>query len=377
VGRKVEVPITPSVLEWAIKESGYSLPEVSSGIEGGEQTLAAWLNETAKPSLTELKRVASKLHRQLATFLLPAPPATTGVSVKFRHHLGDHDRPLNAVELRYLRRARRIQNAHVWLLRELDRPEPSLPVRTLSVDPAKVAAEIRARLGLTVAMQIEWRSPSVAFDAWRDAVEQLGVTVLLFPMGERSCRGFSLWDDLAPIIAVNTAWKDEARIFTLFHELGHLVTRTSSACDLSETSTGHAQEPAERWCESFAADVVVPVSAVHDVSLVTDLKTLSRLATRYKVSLRAMAIRLIGIGKADWSLYRAIPSAADRKREGGAGGTGRNRREIREDEFGRRGTDVFVEAVRREVITESQALDYLDIPVADFARLAHAAPVEP
>jgi len=365
MGRRVEVPITPSVLEWAIKESGYSLAEVSSGIKGGEERLASWLNDTARPSLTELKRVATRLHRQVATFLLPAPPATAGVAVKFRHPLGDRDRSLNATERRYLRRARRIQDAHIWLLRELDRPEPSIPVEALSAEPAKAAAGIRGRLGIPLARQLEWRSASVAFDAWRDAVEGLGVVVLLFPMGEKSCRGFSLWDDLAPVIAINTAWKDEARIFTLFHELGHLVTRTSSACDIALASTGHAEEPAERWCESFAADVVVPADAVKPVPVVADLKALSRLANQYKVSLRAMAIRLIGVGKADWSLYRSIPGAADKKREGGAGGTGRNRREIREDEFGHRGTGVFVEAVRREVITESQALDYLDMSTTE------------
>lgn len=377
MGRRVEVPITPSVLRWAIAESGYTEPEVSSWIDGGEEALTSWLDGMSRPSLTELKDLAGKLHRQIATFLLPNPPVTTGVSVKFRHPLGDRERGLNPVERRYVRRAHRLQDAHAWLARELELTVPNLAAEALTSPTADAAARMRTRLGVTLPQQVEWRSASVAFDAWREAVERLGVVVLLFPMGERSCRGFSLWDDRAPLIAINTAWRDEARTFTLFHELGHLVTRTSSACEISEASTGHAQEPAERWCESFAADVVVPAEAIQRLPVASDLKTLSRVANQYKVSLRVMAIRLIGAGKATWALYRSIPSGADKKREGGAGGAGRNRREIREDELGHRGTRVFVEAVRREVITESQALDYLDIPVADFARLAQAAPVEP
>lgn len=369
MGRRVEVPITPSVLKWAIAESGYTEPEVSSWIEGGEETLASWLEGKVRPSLTEMKDVAGKLRRQLATFLLPAPPTDAELSVKFRHPVGGHQRSLNPIERRYLRRASRLQDAHAWLLAELGKQPLDIPRASLAVAPEDTGKRIRESLGIGFDQQFQWRSASVAFDAWRDAIERLGVVVVLFPMGNVSCRGFSIWSDAAPLIAVNTAWKDEARIFTLFHELGHLVTRTDSACAIGEVATGTPDEPAERWCETFAAAVLIPLVGAPALPGVTDLRHLSRLANQYKVSLRAMAIRLIGDGKANWSLYRSIPAAADNKREGGGGGTGRNRREIREDEFGHRGTGVFVEAVRREIITTSQALDYLDIPVAEFAQL--------
>ncbi len=192
---------------------------------------------------------------------------------------------------------------------------------------------------------------------------------MLYPLTNKSCRGFSLSHDQAPLVAVNTAWKDEARIFTLFHEVGHLLTRSDSACALAAPSIGNADDTAERWCEAFAASVIIPEPALAELPRVSDLKSLSRLADRFKVSVRAMALRLIGVEKATWSLYKSIPAAADNKRQGGGGTGGRNRREIREDELGHRGTRVFVEAVRRDVITPSEALDYLDIPRDDFDNL--------
>src|SRR5690606_10048362 len=107
-----------------------------------------------------------------------------------------------------------------------------------------------------------WRSASAAFDAWRSALERLGVLVLLFPLGEENCRGFSLASGLAPVIAVNTAWNDQARAFTLFHELGHLMTETASACaSAPPASVAGAWDPAERWCERFAAATLVPEPA--------------------------------------------------------------------------------------------------------------------
>ena len=59
------------------------------------------------------------------------------------------------------------------------------------------------------------------------------------------------------MVAVNTAWNESARIFTLFHEMGHLIARTSSAC-VESVHTRSRTDPVERWCERFAADVLMP-----------------------------------------------------------------------------------------------------------------------
>ena len=59
----------------------------------------------------------------------------------------------------------------------------------------------------------------IAAHIWREAVEGIGVTVFVYSLGRDSCNGFSLWHERAPVIAVSSAWREEARIFTLFHEL--------------------------------------------------------------------------------------------------------------------------------------------------------------
>lgn len=374
---RVEVPITPSVLKWAIDQSGYTVAEVSEVLDVREDLIASWIAGSAKPSLGQMKAVARKLHRQFATFLLPKPPDESSVAIRFRHPQRGHQRPLNPIERRYIRRASWLQDTHAWLAQELGVESPDLATESIDGSAEDAAARFRSRLSVSIERQREWRSPSVAFDAWREAVEQVGIIVLLYPMTNDSCRGFSLWHEEVPLVAINTAWRDEARIFTLFHECGHLFTRTNSACELADVAVGDAEDRAERWCEMFAANVIIPDAVVAPLPKVTELKVLARIAGELKVSLRAMAIRLIGSGKANWTLYRSIPVAADGKQRGGAGGTGRNRREIREDELGHRGTRLFVDAVRRDVITESQALHYLDIPLADFDTLAQSVPLEP
>lgn len=175
------------------------------------------------------------------------------------------------------------------------------------------------------------------------------------------------------MVAVNTAWNESARIFTLFHELAHLITRTSSAC-VESIRTAPRTDPIERWCERFAADVLMPIKNVertlrqygwHPGGHIINLTIAGKIASLYKVSLRATVIRLIDLNAATWALYDEIPPISDKKPPGG-GGKGRSRTEIREDQLGGRATSLMVAAVERDVLSRSQAVEFLDIPDARF-----------
>jgi len=103
----------------------------------------------------------------------------------------------------------------------------------------------------------------------------------------------------------------------------------------------------------------------------TSLAIAKNVANLYKVSLRAAVIRLIELKAATWALYDEIPPISDMKPPGG-GGTGRSRAQIREDQFGDRAASLLVEAVERDVLSRSQAVEFLDIPDAAFDDLAKA-----
>jgi Zn-dependent peptidase ImmA (M78 family)/transcriptional regulator with XRE-family HTH domain len=379
MGHSIEVPVTPSVVQWAIAESGYSVEEIAQTLGVPPPVLNEWLTGRSKPNLTAARKLASKLHRPFAAFLLPDPPRSRPLAVEFRHPVGVQ-RELNPEERRFLRRAARFQEVLSWLTRELaiDKAQtPSASLDDLDDDPASVAATTRNLLGVSTVDQKEWPTPSVAFDEWREALERTGHLVFQFSLGKESCRGFSLWDDYAPVVAVNTAWNETARIFTLFHEMAHLITRTSSAC-VESVRTAPRTDPVERWCERFAADVLMPA---HDVEAtlrgngwrpglrVQDLGIPTRVARQYKVSLRAAVIRLIDLEVATWDLYDSIPPISDKKPRGGGGG-GRDRTQIREDQFGDRVTSIFAAAVEHDVLSRSQAVEFLDIPDVSFDHLS-------
>lgn len=174
-------------------------------------------------------------------------------------------------------------------------------------------------------------------------------------------------------------------MYTLFHELGHLLTRTSSVC-LDRTmgpKLSRPTDPAERWCEEFAAAALLPWSGSAGVAeflkrrfqwspgeKVTTLAVSRAIANAFKVSWRAATIRLIERDLATWGLYAAIPPYVDRKKGGGGGGDGgRDRGEIVHDEFGDKTLSLFFHGLNRQVIGRGDLLDYLDIPDAALDRL--------
>lgn len=372
MARTIEVPITPAVLTWALGESGYGAEEVAKRVKVEPATLAAWSRGEQKPRLTEFRKLTTLLKRPEATFFLPVPPPSSLPRVEFRHPIDDSRQSLNPDELRWLREAHRLQRAAAWVQQELAQEAPEMPRWDLQTAPERAAAALRSHLGVTVDQQLAWPNVSQAQKQWREAIEKSGVFVFLLPLGSKSCRGFSLWHERAPLIAVNTAWNQEARIFTLLHEYGHLGTRTSSAC---LESWRHAllkqADTTERWCEQFAAAVLMPWDAVERVlakefgwrrgQTVESLDTVQKVARKFKTSVRATALRFITHNVADWDLYQQIPPVVDKKKKGG-GGKGRDRGEMREDQYGHRTTELFVEAMQRDLLTRDDVRSYLDVP---------------
>jgi Zn-dependent peptidase ImmA (M78 family) len=373
MGRAVEVPITPSVLAWAIRESGLAPDAVAERLGVDEQELGEWLSGQRRPTLTAFKDLARVLRRPTATFLLPEPPKTQAVQIEFRHPPGVAHRELLPEERIRVREVGRLQRAVAWLNAEMGEAAPELPLVSQSTDAEQTAQRARTILSVPVDKQFEWRNVSVAFKQWRRAFEDLGVLVFLLPMGKESARGFSLWNDAAPAIVLNTHWGTAARIYTLFHEFGHLLTRTNSVC--VETFSRRRSSDIERWCEAMAAAALMPPSTVQQFMKgvrVVDVGLAKELATYFSVSLRAAAIRLIDLHYASWSLYQDLPPLSDSK-SGGGGGTGRKRATRRFDEYGRRTSLTFVRAVRRDVISTTEAMRLLDVGDQDLGELEKLA----
>ena len=123
------VPITPSVLKWAMAEGGFTvetLAEKLKKLKVTTDTIRAWLADEAHPTLPAFRKLAATLARIPSVFFLPDAPPSPAPAVEFRHPPGGRA-SLNPTERRYIREAARVQKTATWLMRELGTHASSNP----------------------------------------------------------------------------------------------------------------------------------------------------------------------------------------------------------------------------------------------------------
>jgi Zn-dependent peptidase ImmA (M78 family)/transcriptional regulator with XRE-family HTH domain len=361
-------------VQWAVREDGRPPLELAEKLKVDEDTLLAWASGTAKPTVGQVTRLADLLKRPRALFFLPAPPEEAGLPISYRHPPGaDGDVSQNA--RLQVRRARRVQDAVSWALR--DEEPVLLPQYSLDEDAAAVGELMREWTGVTVQEQSSWGGGEYpAYNGWRAALDAKRILVFSIEIGRGDVRGFSSWDDRAPLITVNvSSVSPSARVFTIGHELGHLVTRTDAAC--LEPQGLVVDVDVERWCEQFAAALLMPASAVHALATARRLgqeearvEDVRAVMNYFHVSARAAALRLIDLGYARPRLYVEIEAIFRPREPAQRDEMKRPPKHVqRESQYGARAL--------REILTglpEIVALRVLRITVDDARKIAERVP---
>lgn len=311
-GMAATSPINPEVLRWAMKEDGRPIPDLAEKIGVPPAELEGWLGGYDQPTQGELSRLSDALGRSRAALLLPEPPVAATTPTAFRRAIGS-DKAMSARARRAVRESRQIQKALSWIRRD---DEPVTLPRAMFTDKAEAAAaQVREWMAVTVDEQFRWSSDRDALREWRSRLDEQGVFVFALQIGKGEIRGFSDWDDRAPVIGINTSdINPAARIFSIAHELGHLACRSDSTCDEFDVK-GVAQSKIETWCESFAGAFLMPPDAVRDIireqsdrsdSPASDLDKVRLVMRRFRVSARAAAIRLENLNLAPKGLYNRV-----------------------------------------------------------------------
>ncbi|MEQ1633976.1 MAG: ImmA/IrrE family metallo-endopeptidase, partial [Planctomycetota bacterium] len=186
---------------------------------------------------------------------------------------------------------------------ELDEVPPQFEVEAGAAESPDAAADlVRSRIGFDAATRRGWQSEYAALRAWRRAIEDLGALVFqISGVDVEETRGFSCYYHPLPVIAVNSADAPVARVFTLAHELGHLMRRSGATCDLRDGGDE------EVWCNRFAGELLVPRDEL--TTLVPRARAewtdseLQRIARAFWVSSEVALRRLVAIERATPEFY--------------------------------------------------------------------------
>lgn len=112
------------------------------------------------------------------------------------------------------------------------------------------------------------------------------------PLNVEEFRGFVLYDEIAPFIFINGKDAIAGQIFTLIHEIAHVLIGESASFDLSFTASHHNN--IEKFCNQVAASFLLPQELVEHYY---EEENYNALARRFKVSQIAVARRLLDLGQ--------------------------------------------------------------------------------
>ena len=119
---------------------------------------------------------------------------------------------------------------------------------------------------------------------------------------DNAISGLCVKDNRFPVIVINNSMSFARQIFTLFHELYHLISDTSGAEIIRDdffSMLDEGQSDIERNCDSFANSFLVPLADFKQELKKSpiDEKRIEELAQLYSVSREAIMYKLLTMGK--------------------------------------------------------------------------------
>ncbi|MEE9464198.1 MAG: ImmA/IrrE family metallo-endopeptidase [Candidatus Neomarinimicrobiota bacterium] len=331
-----DLSVNPEVLRWARETAGLRLDDVARRMHKEVAEIEGWesadLNQS--PTYIQLESLAYNLYkRPIAIFFFPEPPSEDTPAEAFRTLPKDRIAEMSP-RMRYLIRQSQVMRLN---LKELTENSPPSKKRILDhfsfnakTPPEEMAAVVREYFQVDLRLQSSWKNEDAALKEWRNELEAHGVFVFKESFNQRVGRasiesqysGFCLYDRDYPIIYVNNSKSKNRQIFTLFHELAHLLLGTGGVDtrleDYIDRLSGD-NKLIELACNQFAGSFLVPDDDFNarKSSYSTSPEDISSLAKYYNVSREVVLRKFFDRGEIDQYYYDRMVStwkAARRKR---------------------------------------------------------------
>lgn len=253
--------INPYMLIWAREESGTPIEDVIDKF--GANNIKSWEQGVDFPTYPQLKELGKLYRKPVAVFFFPEPPVLKSIVSSCR------TLPAN-IELLFSRNlVRLLDEARVMQLNLYDLYENKNPnIHKIKdevfdcFDIKSVAQKLRVILNISLEEQKKIKRYEKAFELWRESFYQIGIYVFKAAFKDENISGFCLYDSEFPIIYINNSFSLSRQIFTLFHEIYHLLYKTSGLDLFKEPNNAkyysRSDELIEVNCNRFASEFLVP-----------------------------------------------------------------------------------------------------------------------
>ena len=296
--------INPAIIKWARERSGYTLQDIAKSFKKDIATISYWESGEKAPTYRQLEKLAGKFKRPTALFFFPEIPQEPNLVNQFSLRSSEIEKLSPKIHL---------------LLRQAAARQISLMELNMGVNPAEsrifrdlqarlddsvtdLARRTREYLDINVETQASWSDSTTALEIWRDCIEDKGIFVFKDAFQNEFVDGFSLVHDQFPVIYLNNSRLHVRQIFSLLHELAHLLLGANGITRGINPEGGRI----ERFCNQFAAEFLVPTSDLDKRLNFPDYDdtAIEKLASHYTVSRPVILLRLINQGIVERGDYR-------------------------------------------------------------------------
>ena len=309
----------PKILKWARESAGYEVEEVVTKLKRKgitKEVLLKWECGQAFPSYSQLERLAYEIYkRTLAVFFFPNPPNENEIKKSFR----TAPKALNNLspKMRIILRKAYAMQLNVMELGGIGKTEEEKIFKnirfTMPTPIDDLAQKVRSYLGISLEEQKKWKNPEEALQKWREAIQEAGIFVFKDSFSDPDFSGFCLYDINHPIIYLNNNEEKARQIFTLFHELAHILSQTSGFDPIKENHfkrfTSESHQNIERRCNHFAGAFLVPTSSLpknNEIRKPLRLDYIRKHSLIYSVSREVFLRRLLDNKQISASTYNSF-----------------------------------------------------------------------
>lgn len=275
------------MLTWAIERAGH---DVSVYLDE-HPDVAQWVNNEKQPTERQLEEFAKSVHIPYGYLFLSTPPHEEVPIPMFRGSSGSGAFNLNVYDT-----VLSVQRRQEWLTDYLEENEyetcSCVGVISLQTPIPEAVHILRQLLQLNEDWAFNRRNASDAVNHLTEKLEDLGIAVCFnsgvennnrreIPVEE--CRGFALVNETAPFVFINNKDSKTAQLFTLIHEMAHILLGKSAGFG-GDLEIIH--DVTERYCDQVAAAFLMPGELVCRI-----WSGITNTARKFKVSELAMARR--------------------------------------------------------------------------------------
>lgn len=365
-------------IRWCMNDRNITAEDLATDVDIKLEKVENILAGKIAPSVTDLKKLAKYFNRGLLFFVSEGKVNETKLrTAGFRTLTNEHP-TLDPDVKALMERVERQRQIFLNLREELgDDAERTFQPPSVPKDDLPTAARDTRHW-------LELNGGNRSFETYRQLIEDRGVLVFRSNgyvgqwrvPAESEIEGFSIYHDNYPIIFVRKREARQRELFTLIHELGHLILHREGSVDSEEHV--FAAQGREREVNAFAGLLLVPDEAL---ALIDEAQRpespmdfdewLKQPARNLGVSVEVILRRMLDTGRLrrnDYKAYRAWKDERIQTQTGFAPRSYRHREPV--GVFGKSFVGTVLEALGSKQITITKASRFLDnIKITDVHRL--------